>query len=242
MIRSDRKTWSFAIVLALSVFAFARVEGQSTSDTVKPAPRKDKWWQDMHGRFLERAKQGNVDVLFLGDSITQGWAGSGNEVWKERFEPLKSANFGIGGDQMQHVLWRLQDGKELEGISPKVIVLMIGTNNTARNSAEQIAEGVTAIVHELTKQAPQGKVLLLGVFPRSPKPSDPVRGKIKGINERIAKLDDGKQVRYLDIGDKFLKSDGTLTKEIMPDYLHLSKQGYQIWADAIQPSLADMMK
>ena len=242
MIRSDRKTWSFAIVLALSVFAFARVEGQSTSDTVKPAPRKDKWWQDMHGRFLERAKQGNVDVLFLGDSITQGWAGSGNEVWKERFEPLKSANFGIGGDQTQHVLWRLQDGKELEGISPKVIVLMIGTNNTARNSAEQIAEGVTAIVHELTKQAPQGKVLLLGVFPRSPKPSDPVRGKIKGINERIAKLDDGKQVRYLDIGDKFLKSDGTLTKEIMPDYLHLSKQGYQIWADAIQPSLADMMK
>jgi lysophospholipase L1-like esterase len=196
----------------------------------------------MHGRFLERAKQGSVDVLFVGDSITQGWAGSGKEVWKERFEPLKSANFGIGGDQTQHVLWRLQDGKELEGISPKIVVLMIGTNNTGRNSAEQIAEGVTAIVHELTKQLPQGKVLLLGVFPRGPKPSDPVRGKIKDINERIAKLDDGKQIRYLDIGDKFLKPDGTLTKEIMPDYLHLSKQGYQIWADSIQPSLTEMMK
>src|SRR5262249_12611506 len=179
-------------------------------------------------------------VLFLGDSITQGWGGA-KEVWEKSFGPLKPANFGIGGDQTQHVLWRITEGKELEGIQPKSIVLMIGTNNMGGNLPEQIADGVTAIVKELNKQRPKAKVLLLGIFPRSAKPTDAVRDKIKLVNERIAKLDDGKQVYYLDIGAKFLDKDGNLTKEIMPDYLHLSKQGYQIWADAILPKLQELL-
>src|SRR5262249_31376212 len=150
--------------------------------------------------------------------------------------------FGIGGDRTQHVLWRLQNG-ELDGIKPKVVMLMIGTNNMGSNSVEEIADGIKAIVQEIKKQTPETKVLLLGIFPRSPKAEDSVRTKIKDVNKIVAKLDDdGKSVRYLDIGDKFLEKDGSLSKEIMPDYLHLSPDGYKIWADAVLPPITEMLK
>ncbi|HWG42842.1 MAG TPA: platelet-activating factor acetylhydrolase IB subunit [Gemmataceae bacterium] len=209
---------------------------------IKPAEHKGKGPEARHQRFLERAKKGDVEVLFLGDSITQGWEGSGKEAWKKNFEPLKAANFGIGGDRTQHVLWRITEGKELEGITPKAAMLMIGTNNMGSNSAEEIADGVKAIVAELRRQKPNMKILVLGIFPRSPKANDKVRDKIKEVNKSIAKLDDGKNVKYLDIGEKFLEPDGSLSKNIMPDYLHLSKQGYQIWTDAVTPTLQDMLK
>jgi lysophospholipase L1-like esterase len=222
------------------------------NSAVKPVDRKDQAnWLKRHERFLERAKQGDVDVLFLGDSITQGWEGSGKEEWKEKFEPLKAANFGIGGDRTEHVLWRITEGKELEGINPKVVVLMIGTNNMGANTAAQIAEGVGAIVAELRKQKPSAKFLLLGIFPRntgarnekvaSGKASEAVRDKIKYTNEKIARFADGKQVRYLDIGDRFLGQDGDLTREIMPDWLHLSAAGYKIWGEAIQGAVKEML-
>ncbi len=197
-----------------------------------------------HKQFVERAKKGDVDVLFLGDSITQGWEGKdATPIWKKNFDPLKAANFGIGGDQTGHVLWRLTEGKELEGIQPKVAVIMIGTNNTRLHTAEQIAGGIEAIVKEINKQRPETKILLLGVFPRSGKATDPIRAKIKEINKTIAKLDDGKRVVFLDIGDKFLEPDGTITREVMmPDNLHLLGKGYQIWADAITPTLEKMLK
>src|SRR5262249_46821599 len=137
-------------------------------------------------QFLQIPQKRNRDGLFLGDSITQGWEGAGKEAWKKNFEPLKAANFGIGGDQTGHVLWRLTEGKELEGIEPKVAVLMIGTNNTGGHKAEDIAGGIEAIVAELRKQRPECNILLLGIFPRSPKPTDAVRAKIKEINTRIA--------------------------------------------------------
>ncbi|HEV3120162.1 MAG TPA: platelet-activating factor acetylhydrolase IB subunit [Gemmataceae bacterium] len=215
---------------------------QPQSDAVKPVSRSEKGWLQRHIRFVVRAKQGNVDVLFLGDSITQGWETNGAKVWKNRYEPLHAANFGIGGDRTQHVLWRIKDGNELTGIQPKAVVLMIGTNNMGSNSAEQIADGISAIVQELRSQRPEAKLLLLGIFPRSAKPTDKLRDKIKDVNAIIAKLDDGKNVRYLDIGDKFLEKDGTLSKQIMPDYVHLTARGYEIWADAIQPSLDEMLK
>ena len=208
---------------------------------VKPADRKDKGWVKLHESFLERAKKGDVDVLFLGDSITQGWGGA-KEVWDKSFGAMKPANFGIGGDQTQHVLWRITEGKELEGIQPKAVVLMIGTNNMGGHSAEQVADGVTAVVKSLHHQRPHAKVLLLGVFPRSEKPDGKHRDKIKQVNGRIAKLDDGKQVFYLDIGAKFLDPDGNLPKDIMPDFLHLSPKGYQIWADAITPKLKELLQ
>src|SRR5262245_18697034 len=231
-------------VVALGLFlgAAAAEDQKPSHNAVTPIPRKDAWWMKRHESFLGRAQKGAVDVLFLGDSITQGWEGAGKEVWKERFDPLKAANFGIGGDRTEHVLWRITKGKELEGIHPKVFVIMIGTNNMGSNSAEEIADGITAIVHELRHQRSHAHILLLGVFPRSPKPTDKARDKIKDVNQRVAKLDEAKHMKFLDIGDKFLTQSGELTKDIMPDYLHLSPKGYKIWADAIQSDLDEMLK
>lgn len=192
-----------------------------------------------HEGYVAIAKAGGVDVLFLGDSITAGWRGA-KEVWDKSFGAYKTANFGIGGDRTQHVLWRITNG-ELDGIKPKVVVLMIGTNNSGSDDADGIAKGVTAIVKAIHAKSPATKVLLLAVFPRGEKPN-PQREKLAKVNTTIAKLHDGKGVHYLDIGAKFLKDDGTLTKDIMPDFLHLSKAGYQIWADAISAKLAELAK
>jgi lysophospholipase L1-like esterase len=193
-----------------------------------------------HKQFLKIAAKGNVDVLFLGDSITHGW--EGQKAWKKYFAPLKAANFGIGGDQTGHVLWRLTEGGELNGLTPKVAVLMIGTNNSGRDSAEQIAEGITLIIKTIQERSPTTKVLLLGIFPRGEKAGTAIRAKLAKVNSLIAKLDDGgKTVKYLDIGEKFLEPDGSLSKNIMPDYLHLSPRGYEIWAEAITPTLKEML-
>src|SRR5262249_32301417 len=153
-----------------------------------PTPKQENWWTAMHRRFLDRAKQGNVDLLFLGDSITQGW--NDNEIWKRHYGPRHAANFGIGGDQTQPGLWRIQNG-EVEGIRHKVVVLMIGTNNSRSNSADDIVAGIMAIVKELRSRLPQSKVLLLGVFPRSQKP-DATRKKLEEVNRQVSRLGDGK--------------------------------------------------
>ncbi|SKA98718.1 Lysophospholipase L1 [Prosthecobacter debontii] len=194
-----------------------------------------------HERFVKIAQEGKAQLVFLGDSITAGWAAK-KDIWDKAFGAWEPANFGIGGDRTQHVLWRIQNG-ELETIKPKAIVLMIGTNNVGADSAEGIAKGITAIVKTIREKQPQAKLLLLGVFPRGEKASpNPSRDKLKEVNQIIAKLDNGDSIHYLDIGDKFLQPDGSLTKEIMPDFLHLSPAGYQIWADAITPKLGELMK
>lgn len=194
-----------------------------------------------HERFVGIAKEGKTDLLFLGDSITAGWGGK-KEIWDKAFGAYRPTNFGIGGDRTQHVLWRITNG-ELDGIKPKAVVLMIGTNNSGTDPAEGIAAGVTKIVQAIRTKLPETKILLLAVFPRGEKANpNPQREKLKQVNGIIAKLDDGKNVFYLDIGEKFLQPDGTLTKEIMPDFLHLSTKGYQIWADAITPKLETLMK
>jgi lysophospholipase L1-like esterase len=194
----------------------------------------------MHQKFLDRAKQGNIDLLFLGDSITEGW-GKAPQVWKDNYEPLHVANFGIGGDRTQHVLWRIENG-ELDGIHPKVCVLMIGTNNTNSDGAEPIANAVEKIVKEVQEKT-GAKVLLLAVFPRERKQDKPEQMEtIKQINERLAKLDNGKTIRYLDIGPKFMAADGHLNQKLFSDGLHPNVEGYQIWADAMKPLLDEMMK
>jgi lysophospholipase L1-like esterase len=203
--------------------------------TVTPVPKDEK----RHLGFVEIAKKGGVDVLLLGDSITDGWRGGGKKVYAEHFEPLKAANFGIGGDRTQHVLWRLQNG-ELEGITPKLCMLMIGTNNGG-DSADDVAAGITAIVKEIHKKSASTKVLLLGIFPRGEKPNAG-REKNDKVNAIVAKLDDGaKTVKYLDIGGRFLNEDKTISKEIMPDFLHLSEKGYQLWAEAVLPTVKEML-
>ena len=230
------------VVFTLGFFGQLPSWGQNKkpdNSAIKPVPKDKK----RHEGFVALAKKGGIDLVFLGDSITDGWRGPpGEEIWKKHFQPVHAANFGIGGDRTQHVLWRIQNG-ELEGYHAKAAVLMIGTNNLGNNTVEQIAEGITAIVQEIHKQQPETKVLLLAIFPRSQKAADPARDKIKDINKIIAKLDDGgKTVRYLDIGDKFLDKSGNISKEIMPDFLHLSKAGYKIWAESIQPAVDELMR
>ena len=205
----------------------------------KPEPREGNWVK-RHESFNERVKKGNADLLFIGDSITQGWEGAGKEVWKQNYDKRNAVNLGIGGDRTQHVIWRLDNGN-IEGISPKLAVLMIGTNNSGTNTPQEIADGIKAIVDRLRTKLPQTKVLILAVFPRGAN-SDDARRKVNiATNEIAAKFADGKNVFFLDIGPKFLAADGTLSKEIMPDLLHLSPKGYQIWADSIEAEVKKLM-
>ncbi len=198
-----------------------------------------------HDSFLAIAKEGTAQVVFLGDSITAGWGGAAAKpVWDAAFGQWTPANFGIGGDRTQHVLWRITNG-ELEGIKPKAAVLMIGTNNVSIDSAEGIAKGVKKIVETIRQKLPATKILLLAVFPRGDKPTGQLGAsneKLKQVNALIAKLDDKKHVHFLDIGEKVTEGKDTLAAEIMPDFLHLSAAGYQIWADAITPKLTELTK
>lgn len=212
---------------------------EKAPDTVIPVPREGGW-MDRHASMNDRVKQGDVDVVFIGDSITQGWEGSGKEVWKKFYADRKAVNLGIGGDRTQHVIWRLDNGN-LEGISPKVAVIMIGTNNASGNTSEEIAQGVTKIVEQIREKTPQTKVLLLGTFPRGAGPDDKARQVNESSNQIVKQLADDEHVFYLDIGDKFVDAEGKLSKEIMPDLLHLSEKGYTIWAEAIEPTLKKLL-
>ena len=244
------KTTAITTLLAVAGTPLVRADAPTTKPSPagrQPAdvafPKLDGHFEQMHQKFLQQAKAGNIDLLFLGDSITEGWTNNktNKEVWDKNYGDLKAADFGIGGDRTEHVLWRMDNG-ELDGISPKVVVLMIGTNNTGGWSADDIAAADTKIVKTLHEKLPTTKVLLLAIFPRGAKATDPIRAKIKKVNEALAKLDDGKTTRYLDFGDKFLDADGNLPKEIMPDSLHPNAKGYEIWASAMKPLLDEMMK
>ena len=196
-----------------------------------------------HASFVEIARKGEAQVVFLGDSITAGWKGQ-PALFEKEFGQYKAANFGIGGDRTQHVLWRVENG-EFEGIKPKAAVVMIGTNNSgaADNPPEQVAAGIRKIVQAIHARSPDTKVLLLAIFPRGAgEQNNPGRDKNKAVNAIISKLHDGKKVHYFDIGPKFLIEDGKLTKEVMPDLLHLSAKGYQIWADSIREKLAELAR
>ena len=202
----------------------------------------------MHRSFVKRQDRRRRPA-FPGDSITNGWFWSKNnqnnkDIWNAHFGKYNPANFGIGGDRTEHVLWRIENG-ELDGIKPKAVVLLIGTNNIGYPAAD-ILKGVEKVVEEIHTRLPDSKLLLVAIFPRGADPKDPkvadMREKIKTVNESLAKLDDGQKTRYLDIADKLLSPDGSLSKDIMPDALHLNYAGYTIWADTMQPLLDEMMK
>ena len=226
------------LLLTVSASPLGAVEKKHSA--VEPAHRHS-WWTLRHNAVNERVKQGNVDLIFIGDSITHSWEGGGKELWAKYYAPRNAVNMGFSGDRTQHVLWRLDNGN-IDGISPKAAVIMIGTNNSNGNdnTAEEIADGMIAICKKLRKELPKTKILLLAVFPRGPKPN-PQREKITKANELAAKIADGKMIHYLDIGPKFLEADKSLSKEIMPDYLHLTPKGYKIWAEAIEPKLKELM-
>jgi lysophospholipase L1-like esterase len=188
-----------------------------------------------HESFLARGKSGPIGVLFLGDSITQGWT-KAPHVWEHYYGKFQPANFGIGGDQTQHVIWRIENG-ELDGISPKVVVLMLGTNNTGVHDAEEIVAADKTIFPRGPRKNAQGVVTDLVT-------ADAKRRMeiITAANTELAKLDDGRNVRFLDINARFLCDDGKIPSIIMPDQLHPNAAGYQLWAEAMQPLLIEMMK
>jgi lysophospholipase L1-like esterase len=238
----------FAFAFALSLFLPVATPAENTA--VIPVPRTFPTnWMSSHEALVKQAKQGGIDLLFLGDSITAGWfwGNGGINVWKKCYAPRHAAEFGIGYDRTENVLWRITHG-ELDGIKPKVVVILIGTNNCGneddgkpRNTTPEIIQGVTAIVNELRARLPESKILLFGIFPRG-ETNNPVREQVRAVNAQLAKLDDGKRVKFMDIGPKFLGPDGTLSRAIMPDLLHPSEKGYRIWADAMESTLDQMMK
>ena len=201
------------------------------------------WWLGRHEQKLAETKAGGGEILFLGDSITQGWETTGKAAWEKHFAPRKAANYGFGGDSTQHVLWRVRNG-EFDGLSPKAIVLLIGTNNARHGdfTPEQIAAGIRAILDALAEKCPRTKVLLLGILPRGATAEDPYRIKCEAVNALLPALADGQRVHYLNFNDKLLSADGTLSKEVAPDLLHLSAKGYGIWAEALEAKLTPLLK
>lgn len=228
-----------AFLLSIGTIQLRSAEAQSATE---PVPREQENWQNRAALLNQRVKENpDARILFIGDSITQGWEGAGKDVWARYYAPRKTVNIGIGGDRTQHVLWRLENGN-LQGVNPKVAVVMIGTNNSGnnRNSAGEIVDGVRAIINRLRSDKPDTQILLLAIFPRGEQFNDQ-RGKIAQVNQVLQKLNDGAKIHYLDIGHRFLADDGSSPKSLMPDFLHLSPEGYAIWADAIEPTLAMLL-
>ena len=212
---------------------------------VAPEPRPGAW-RELHEAFVETAGRGEVDLLFLGDSITASWMTTARGLWDRHYAPRKAANFGIGGDHTQHLLWRLDHG-ELEGIAPKVVVVMIGTNNVLHDTEEQVFEGVEAVVDRVRRKLPASKILLLGITPRGldsdlGQPSTAPDPRVPRINLKLARLQEVPTITYLDLGPALLDGGGRIVRTIEPDFLHLGRKGYRIWADAMEPTLWRMMQ
>ncbi len=226
-----------AFMLCLAVLATASALAQSTA--LAPVPREDDWWQQRNAAVNERVKEGNVDLLMIGDSITHGWDEAGLPVWERYYANRNAVNMGFSGDRTQHVLWRLDNG-HLANISPKLAVIMIGTNNHADNTAAEIGEGVQAIVARLRAALPEMRILLLSIFPRTDVGED-IQAKLREASESFAAAASDPMVTFLDINRVFLGSDGILSKEIMPDLLHPNLRGYELWAHAVEPTIARLL-
>ncbi len=212
-----------------------------TADHSAVSPdHRHSWWTTRNDDVNARVKQGNVDLLMIGDSITHGFDSGGKKFWDRYYAPRNAVNMGFSGDRTQHVLWRFDHG-HLDGISPKLAVIMIGTNNSNGNdnTAEEIGDGIIAICKQLREKCPKTKILILAVFPRGPKPSSQ-REKNAKASEIASKIADGKMIHYLDINDKFLGEDASLSKDVMPDYLHPNEAGYKIWVESIEPKVAEL--
>ena len=212
----------------------------------QPMMRSDRNSQLAHTQLLAKAKADGISVFFIGDSITRRWGATDYPDflanWKQNFHGWNAGNFGWGADSTQHMLWRLQHG-ELDGVNPKVIVLLAGTNNVGKEPGDdakiaEVTRGITALVNRCREKAPGATIILMGIFPRN---DGPVMPTIDRINANLAKLADGKSVRYLTINDRLADPSGKLFDDLTVDQLHLSVKGYQVWADALTPVFTELL-
>jgi lysophospholipase L1-like esterase len=230
----------------LLIFFSTLLLAQMPAKPDQPLPRTDPNSMLAHQQLLEKAKQGRIDIYFEGDSITRRWGSSDDQYkhfyanWRENFFGWNAADFGWGGDMTQNVLWRLNKG-ELDNVNPKIIVLLIGTNNVGNKSpvendqrAAEIPRGIKAILDVFRQKAPKATIILMGIFPRNDNMA--VMPIINDINTSMAKFADGKKIQFLNINDKMADKDGKLFEGItVKDGLHLDTKGYQVWADALKP-------
>lgn len=216
----------------------------SAHSAVEPVPRDEPSAKERQQLLNQRVADAGrtAQVIFIGDSLTQHWESDGKDVWAQYYARRDALNLGLSGDMTQHVLWRLDNGN-LDGLDPKVVVLMIGTNNISgeATTVPQVADGVSAIVKKLRDRLPRARVLLLAILPSEENPG-PRRGNILQVNQIIRKLADDRHVFWLDFGYRFVATDGTISRELMRDYLHLTPQGYQIWAAAMEDELGILMR
>ena len=221
------------------------------TESVTPAKLNEswsiEWWQPRHEQKLEEKRKlvaagTPPEIVFIGDSITEGWENDGKQVWAQHYARYHALALGFGGDRTENVLWRLQHG-EIDGISPKVAVLMIGTNNTGHRAEnpDTTAAGIKRLIDEIRQRTPKTKVLLLAIFPRGEKPDDPLRGLNERVNKALAGFADGRSVHFLNINKALLEPDGTLSKDVMPDLLHPNAQGYAIWQREMAPTLQKLL-
>ena len=230
--------WVLSGVLAV-VLAAASMPAFGVNSAVVAIPRDGVQWLERHQTICNRLKEGHAKILWIGDSIVQKFDSVGKPVWDQYYAPRDAVNLGISGDRTEHVLWRL-DHCNLESVSPKLAIVMIGQNNGPSNTAEEIAEGVSAIVSNLRQRFPDMKILLLGIFFRGEKPNDE-QVKLAKTNEILAALADDQHVFYMNINQIFLNPDGTIPKTLMPDREHPNEQGCRIWAEAIEPKVAELL-
>jgi beta-glucosidase len=206
---------------------------------VIPVPKEKPSWMARHLSMNQRAAQGNVDLIYLGDSIVQYFNAKGKKVWDHYYAPRNALNLGISGDRTQHALWRLDHGN-IDGISPKLAIVMIGQNNGGHNTPKEISDGVTLVVETIRKKLPDTKILLLAIFYRREKPTEE-RLVFDEANATIAKLEDHRKIFYMNLNRIFLLPDGNISKELMPDYEHPSPLGHRVWAEAIEGKVAELM-
>jgi lysophospholipase L1-like esterase len=232
-----------------SAFVFLRAEDANPSPAVKtiiydntaviPVPIEKAGWMKRHEWINSQARLGNINLIYVGDSIVQHFDKQGKEVWDRYYAPRHGLNMGISGDKTQHVLWRMDHGN-LDGISPKLAIVMIGQNNGGHNTGREIADGVTAIVQRIRTKLPETKILLLGIFQRRQKPV-PERADLAQANGIISLLADDKKIFYMDINPVFVRPDGTIPADLMPDYEHPSQLGHRLWAETIESKVSELM-
>jgi beta-glucosidase len=216
--------------------------------SVVPTIQKDDfakdWWILRHQEKVaeRKAMKGQVDLLFLGDSITHAWEYTAPNIWEKCYAKYNTLNLGFDGDRTENLLWRLQNGA-IDDISPGLIILLIGTNNAGhrQETSQHTALGIKAIIEELHKRLPTSKILLMAIFPRSKKPKQQLRKLVDGTNQIIKRYADGDKVIWKDINHLFLDDYGMLHESVMPDFLHPSELQYQIWADEIDSLVKDSL-